>query len=148
MGQFSGVVSGWVSKSKQRITAVRNMAVEKVVEFAQTPVGAGGNMPIDTGFLRASLFVTTTGALPAKTENPGGGSFTYTGGDLVLTLANASMDDVVTVGWSAAYARHVEYGARGRAGRKFRDLAAQRWPEAVRDASLELERTVTARAGR
>ena len=144
-GSFSAKVSSWVAESKERMTAVRNMAVEAVVEIAQTPVGAGGNMPVDTGFLRASLFATTSGVLPPSRDGPGDGSFSYDASDVLLTLAGASLDDVVIIGWSASYARYVNYGARGRPGTKFRDLAAQQWSRIVAEASRELEAKVNAK---
>lgn len=140
MGEFSAKVSAWVRSKKERIVATRNLAVEKVVGYAQTPVGAGGNMPIKSGFLRASIASTRDGSIPMKTYKPDGdGVFTYTGGGLTLTLAGADMDDVITVGWTANYARYAENK------NAFMRLAAQRWPEAVREASRELEAAVTTR---
>lgn len=145
MGSFSAAVSEWVSESKQRITAVRNMAVERVVEIAQTPVGAGGSMPVDTGFLRSSIQATSNGSVPLKRGKPGAGAFTYNPGEITLVIAGADMDDVITIAWTAAYARHVEYGARGRPGRAFMRLAAQQWPRAVREASAQLQGVVQGR---
>jgi hypothetical protein len=147
-GTFSAKVSAWAAKSKDRMVAVRNTAVERVVEIAQTPIAAGGALPVDTGFLRASLQATTGAAVPAKRGKPGqGGAFSYDPGDLTLVLAGATLDDVITIAWTADYARHVEYGARGRPGRAFMRLAAQQWPRAVSEASAGVEASVRNRRG-
>ena len=146
-GKFTGQVTAWVAETKQRMTSVRNMAVERVVEVAQTPVAAGGNMPVDTGFLRASLRVIRNGALPMQTDNPGLGSFNFDAAELTAVLAGAGLTDVITVVWTANYARPANYGARGRQGRKFRDLAAQQWPRLVAESAAQLQGQVQGRQG-
>jgi len=140
-GSFSAKVSDWVAASRPRIAAVRNMAVEAVVEEAQALA------PVDTGFLRASIVATVGGAVPLKRERSGDGPFAWSGEDVALALAAADFDDIVTIAWSANYARFVEYGARGRPGRAFVRLAAQNWPQQVARASAMLQGQVMGREG-
>lgn len=141
---FSAQVSAFAAKTKERMTAVRNAAIEATVEDMQTPVARGGNMPVDTGFLRASLQVTTGAPVPAAQDNPGG-AFSFASDAAVLTLASAPLDAVVFATYGARYAPFVEYGARGRAGRRFVALAAQNWPRHVAEASRQLEARISGR---
>ena len=63
-GSFSATVSEWVAKTKQRQEAVYKGSAQTIVSYMQTTRAAGGNLRVDTGFLRASL-IATTGAIPA-----------------------------------------------------------------------------------
>ncbi len=144
-GSFSAQVSAFASKTKERMVAVRNKAVETTIEQMQTPVGKGGNMPVDTGFLRASLQVTTSAPVAAVMENPGEGAFRYDGEQVVLTLLNAPLDQAIFATYGARYAPFQEYGARGRPGRRFVALAAQNWTRNVEEAARELEARITSR---
>jgi hypothetical protein len=95
------------------MTAARNAAVDRTIEQMQTPVAKGGNMPVDSGYLRSSLQVTTGAPIPAAQPNPGG-SYTYEGQQVVTVLVGAPLDAVIYATYGAAYAPYVEYGARGR----------------------------------
>ena len=139
MAGFAAGVSGWAAETKDRIKAVRNESAQRVVEIMQTPVGAGGNMPVRDGFLRASL-VATTGAAPLPTrDKPGDGqAYTYDAGDVALVIAGAGMNDTITFAYTANYARPQNYGSRGRPGRMFVDLAAQQWGRVVHEVVQEV----------
>lgn len=138
-GGFAAGVSGWAAATKERIKAVRNESAQRVVEIMQTPVGAGGNMPVRDGFLRASL-VATTGAAPTPSlpKPEEGRPYTYDAGDVALVIASAGMSDAITFAYTANYARPVNYGSRGRPGRLFVDLAAQQWERVVADVVQEV----------
>jgi hypothetical protein len=143
-GKFSAQVSAWVRETKERQLAVRNEAVQRVLEVAQTPVARGGNMPVDSGFLRASLMAAIGNANFSLTDKPDGeGSYSFDMGQVALIIASASITDTITAAYTANYARHQEYGARGRAGRRFVGLAAQQWPRIVEEVAKEAQ----ARAG-
>lgn len=93
---------------------------QDVFEIAQTPVAQGGNMPVDTGFLRNSLVSGLNGTTA------------MTGADgYVMTIAGAELGDTIQGYWTADYARHVEYGANGRAPRFFARNAAAQWQAIV-----------------
>ncbi len=126
---FAAQVDAWTRETEQRMTAVFRESASDVISEMQKPVGAGGNMPVDTGFLRASLQVgVNTPAVPLNRANPGG-SFTAPAVDLVI--AGAELGDTITASYGANYAGHVNYGARGRAPRQFVGLAAQKWEQIV-----------------
>jgi hypothetical protein len=137
-GSFSATVSKWVAETKQRQTAVFRESAQRVIEVAQTPIAAGGNMPVDSGFLRASGAAVIGSNPPPLREKPAGdGKHTFDMGDVALVLAGATATDTITFVYTAKYARPQEYGARGRDGRRFVGLAAQQWPRIVREVAAE-----------
>lgn len=139
-GSFTAGVNAWVAETKQRMSLVRREAAQRVVEIMQTPIAKGGNLPLDTGFMRASLQAQIgQGAFTAR-DNPGGdGSFSYDAGAVSLVIAKAKPSDPITLCYSANYAIHQEYGARGRPGRAFVRLAAQQWGRVVQEVSAEAQ---------
>lgn len=125
---FAAQVDAWTKKSKRRMTAVFQEATSEVIEDVLQ------RTPVDTGFLRASLTVKEGKATPI---NPGarpttGGVYTVQPYELVIN--ELSIGDTVSASFVAAYAAHVEYGARGRAGVGMVRLAAQNWPVHVSKA--------------
>ena len=145
-GPFASGVTAWVLETKERMTAVRAEAAQRTVEIMQTPVAKGGNMPVDTGFLRASLqgAIGQGGFTPRENPNPDG-SFAYDAGPITLVIAGAAPSDAITVAYTANYAAAANYGARGRPGRQFVGLAAQQWPRIVADVSAEAQARAKAR---
>ena len=138
MGSFEAQVSAWVAKTKGAMLAVRNESAQRVIALAQTPVAKGGNMPIKTGFLRASGRATRDGSLPGLQQRPSraaDNSFGYDAAAVSLVIASASLDDVITFAYTANYARFVENK------RKFVALAAQQWQTIVADVCSELRRS-------
>lgn len=59
----------------------------------------------------------------------------------VATVANLAAGDLVQAGKvdEINYARHQEYGAQGRAGRRFVGLAAQQWLRIVEEVAKEAQ---------
>lgn len=134
-------MTGWVRETKQRMAAVKNESVRRTIEFMQTPVAKGGNMPVKTGFLRASLKATIGQAQFATMENPGGDrTFSYDGGEVALIIAGAAIEQPIEAVYTAVYARVANYGGENRAPRLFVDLAAQRWTQTVAEVSAEAQR--------
>jgi hypothetical protein len=127
MSSFSAQVSAWVAKSERRIEAVFKESAQEVFSIAQTPVARGGNMPVDTGFLRNSL----VSGLNGSTSLSGPDAYT-------LAIAQAKLGDSVFGGWTANYARYVEYGAGGRTPRRFAGSAAEQWQRIVARNSARL----------
>lgn len=138
-GGFSGQITAWAAETKQRMKAVRDTSVERVVETAQTLA------PTDTGFLRSSV-VATINDVPVARERPDGEArYTYSSGPIVLVIDGAALDDTLIVSWTANYARYVEFGARGRPARRFVGMAVQQWPQIVAQAAAELQGNVQGR---
>ena len=145
-GSFSAAVDAWTRATRARMDAVRKEAVQRTIEVMQTPVAKGGNLPVDTGYMRSSLLVSIGDALPPLTDKPeGGGSFTYNGGQAALTIARSQIEDTITAAYGAKYAPHQEYGSRGRPGRRFVALAAQQWPRIVEETIRDAKAAVASR---
>lgn len=106
--------------------------------------GGSGNLPVDTGFLRASL-VATQGKTPPSlvTDNPNGRRKTYNPSSINAAIALATLQVGINFTYTASYAYYVEMGARGRPGRRFVGLAVQRWPQIVSRSARTLEYRVT-----
>ena len=140
---FSAQVDQWAQATEQRMTAVFRESSQRVIADMQTPVGAGGNMPIRTGFLRASLVVgINTAPVAATRENPGKPAAAFQDSSVSAVIAGAEIGDHITASYGANYAAAVEYGTQGRAPRAFVRSAAQRWPSIVASVANELKNRV------
>lgn len=119
---FANQVSQHIAKYERRINAVYRSSVQDVAELANVPRANGGRMPVDTGFLRASIRA-------AINATPGSSSDGVAG-----ALARWQIGDSTTVGWSANYARFMEY----RYG--FMRGAAEKWSSIVDKNAAEAKR--------
>lgn len=147
-GKFEAQVSDWVRASQERMIAVRNDAAQEIVALAQkpgpsvaNPAGSGGGaMPIDTGFLRASLVASIGRALPTLRDNPNpDGRFRFEQVGINLTIAGADISEPITVAYSASYASIMENRYA------FVRLAAQQWPRVVAQSAQAAEASVRSR---
>lgn len=159
---FSGQIDDWVRETEQRMTAVFRESVQRTLSNAQQGV------PVDTGYLRASLQVSlqsmpriekNTSIKTALTEagaafaggrgqmpnRARGAGFFQPTGDYVLTVARATIGDTVYAGYTASYAIFVEFGTSKMAGRAFVARAAMQWNATVQQVSQELKGRVVGR---
>lgn len=118
---FSGQVDAWALKSKIRMNAVAREACQSLVNEAQTPRAKGGNMPVDTGFLRNSGL----GALNKKPSGVASGDNLQATEAVILKL---QAGDKFYFGWVANYAEKME------SRYAFMRLAAQNWDGIVFEA--------------
>ena len=130
MATFTAQVEAWANKTERQMSAIVKTAVQWTIADMQTPKAKGGNMPVDTGFLRNSLVTTLGGGTPA-----GAGS----ADSYILAIANYTLGDTITAGYTANYARYQEYGARGRTGNAFRARAVRKWQANVARAAKQAE---------
>ena len=119
--KFLADVGKFVDLTSRDLLKVAQQSLQEVIQEAQTPVGAGGNLPVDTGFLRNSLTIEVRGAQVAE----GGDSFT-------LGIAQLQLGDPISFAWTAQYAipRHYAVGV-GQGGGLWRDAAAAKWSSIV-----------------
>lgn len=127
---FSAQVAQHVENYKKRIEATVKASAQDVAEEATKPVGEGGNMHVDTGFLRASLRASDSempqvdrSATPPKDAAPG--SFRYDSDTVNLVINNAKIGNPLYLGFTASYARVREFHDG------FVRLTAQNWQKIV-----------------
>lgn len=115
--KFVADVERFANLTADKMLRVAKQSIQDTVRAAQTPVAQGGDMPVDTGYLRNSLVTEVRGA----TVGSGGDSY-------VLGLSTLQLGDPFSVAWAADYAipRHYAVGV-GQGGGLWRDKAAQKW---------------------
>jgi len=125
--KFIADVEAFANKAAEQLLAVAKQSVQDVVRDAQTPVSQGGNMPVDTGFLRNSLVTEVRGATLEGPES------------YILGLSAFQLGDPFQVSWTAAYAvpRHYLVSVEGGGG-MWRDAAAQKWERIVQNNARKL----------
>jgi HK97 gp10 family phage protein len=145
---FGAQISEWVARTTQRTEAVFKESTQRTVARMQTPVGAGGNMPVDTGYLRASIRASTESMprIDPGAKAPIIGGVPYNADDVTATIINARLGQTIFVGYVASYAPYVEYGTSKMPPRAFVGLAVQQWPATVTQVCEELRNRVEARA--
>lgn len=141
MTSFAAQIADWVNKVEGATEAVFKEASQEVVSRMQTPRSAGGNMRVDTGFLRASLMASTA-AMPGINPNAkpvDGQKYGYEVGQVEAVIAGADITSTLYFGYVASYAAAREFGARGQAPDAFVRTAAQQWQGIVADKAAELK---------
>jgi hypothetical protein len=143
---FGADVNSWVLATQERLTAVFQSSAQEVISEMQKPRSEGGNMRIDTGFLRSSMQVTVNGgAVPASQPNPNpNGTFAYNAQAASLVIAGAEIGDTITASYSANYAPFREYGTSGQGPDGFVRLAAVQWQVIVQHQTVRAMLTVAA----
>jgi len=119
--RFIADVSRFSRLTKEKMLRVARQSLQDVVRIAQRTVADGGDMPVDTGFLRNSLVTEV------------GGSRVGEGGDsYILGISALELGEPFIVAWAAEYAvkRHYSVGV-GQGGGLWRDRAAQQWSRIV-----------------
>lgn len=109
---------------------------ESLLDFVmrmQRPVGGGGSMPVLTGFLRASLMVSTSPVPVLSFKKPTGEwSFGWSMSDVFPVIKSLKLGDTAYFGYGAEYANVLElrYG--------FQRLAIQSFPSIVEQVKTRL----------
>lgn len=144
-GTFTGAVTAWVAQTKARTLAVRNEAAQRIVEEMNTAGpsvanpggGQGGHVPVDTGFLHASLLAINGTALPSVRMNPSPDArYSYDEGQVGLVIADAAITDTLTFVYTANYSKYMEEKYA------FVRLAAQNWPAIVQQTVADAKSRV------
>lgn len=126
---FSAQIKDWAGRTSRNMELLFKASAQDVYSIAQTPVAQGGNMPVDTGFLRNSFVSGLNGSTALS------GPDAY-----MLAIAGAKLGDVIFGGWTAKYAARMEFGFSGadslgrvynQEGRGFARKAAMQWPRIV-----------------
>jgi hypothetical protein len=132
---FSAQISKHISAYQSRMMAVIRASGQDVFEEALTPRAKGGNLPVDTSFLRNSA-KAQIGSMPSGPSTPADGMPSAPDGQITLTLVRLKPGQTIYLGFCANYARYMEnrYG--------FVRLAAQQWQQIVNKNAAELRRRI------
>lgn len=133
MASFAATVGAWCERVPNALEVVFKESAQELVSELNKLVPVGG-----TGFLRASLMASTT-AMPQLTRANSGVSVPADLGDIVLVINGADLGDTIYLGYTANYAAHVHYGARGNAARPWVTMVAQRWESIVAAKAAEVK---------
>jgi hypothetical protein len=128
----------WLRKVERRIEACWKESTKRVLSKAQ------GRIPVDTGYARASVQVSTD-AMPPIDPRSRGGDQTYqdTTPVAVLAIAGASPGQTIYIGWTAAYAGVLENGHSQQAPSGFVRISAEEWPHIFNEVVQELRARIT-----
>lgn len=135
-GKFEAQVDAIVAKTEKRMLALMRESIQRTVDDAQTPVGKGGRMRVDTGFLRASgqgsLNGMPTGPVRGDSKVPG---FYDNGGatPVIVELSKLEFGATFFFGWTANYAKYRE------AYDGFLEGAVQKWQQTVDAVAEEIK---------
>ncbi len=132
MGTFAATVGDWAHSVEGALEVIFKESAQELVTQLNVLV------PIDTGFLRASLRASTASMPVLSLDNPGG-AHSIDVGQIELVIMGADIGDTVYLGYTAKYGAHVHYGANGRPGRPWVDMVAQRWASIVAAKSAEVK---------
>lgn len=133
---FAAQVDAFVMQTQRRMLAAFRTAAQFVIEDMIDRV------PVDTGFLRASVVVSLDGSRPLDRPLPAGSKPKQyeLNPQYTLAIAGTEIGNTIWASFTANYGAHVEYGTNGRQGRGMVRLAAQNWPAHVARASDEVRK--------
>lgn len=137
-GNFGAQISDWVAQSEKRMEAVFKESTKRVISEAQR------NIPVDTGFARASIrgSLQSMPQIDPNSRGAVGQAYSDRTGEILTTIASAHLGDIIYVGWTASYVPFLEMGHSSQAPSGFIRLAALQWPQIVAAVSAELRTRV------
>lgn len=133
---FTTQLDAWVKKTDERIEAVFKQSFQRLVEEAQTPVVKGGNMRVDTGFLRNSGQASISSLPIGPDKNLGTPQPEWDNSEVAVTVNRLKLGQTIFFGWTANYAIHRE----NKDG--FVRLASQNWQTIVNQVTKEVKATI------
>lgn len=146
MGEFSAVIEKYSDLTKQEIEVIFLEAAQALWYDVTLSDDEGGRMPIDTGFLRASgkaslnqpINRIENNPLPPEQREKGKIYFKVDAEELQLVLLDFALGDTIYFTFSAAYARHQEYGTKFQKGKHFVSANVANWQNYVNAAAYQV----------
>ncbi|KKB09404.1 hypothetical protein VE26_05560 [Devosia chinhatensis] len=146
VSNFAATIGDWCRRVPEAIDAVLKNSAQRLAkeidaeldrQVYQAPPSPSGYKR--TGFLRAS-FVASTSAMPQLIrDNPGAEINADAVGPIVLVINGWDGGGTLYLGYTAKYGAYVHFGAGGAAPRPWVTLAAQRWPQIVREEAAKVK---------
>lgn len=130
---FSAQVDDFIANSEALLLAVVQDASQEMIIAAENPTIKGGNMRVDTGFLRNSL-AAAIGTMPSgESVNPGAPRPEWDPTAVLAVIQKMRLGETIYFGWTANYAE----------ARESKDFfmrnATQRWQEFVTNSGNKLK---------
>lgn len=141
MSDFAAQVEDWCKDSETLLSAVFRESAQRVTNAMTTARGLGGNLPVDTGYLRASIQASKTAPPPINPKSAGnaGQQYAFNSGPINMVISGAKLGETIFVTATASYASHVEFGTSKQPPALFVTQAAQQWPQIVAQVQNELK---------
>lgn len=131
--------SQWTTKTEKRMELIAKESIQRVIEESQKPVAKGGNMRVDTGFLRNSG-VAQIGGLPSgPNKNPfkdPNSAPVWDNSSAAVTINRLKLGQTLFFGWTANYAIHRENQDA------FVRRAVQNWQQIVNEVTAEAKAVI------
>jgi hypothetical protein len=105
---FSATVEGFVTETEKRMRALAMQSTQDLIEEVQTPVGKGGKMRVDTGFLRASGQMSLTGIPSGPVRGDPDKKYAWNNATAIADFAGFTLGQTIYFGWTANYAKYRE----------------------------------------
>lgn len=140
-GDFAAQIEDWAKNSEALLEGIFHEASQRVTDAMTLARGLGGNLPVDTGYLRASIQASNVAPPPINPGSSGnaGQKYAFNSGPIALTINNTKLGGTVWVCATANYSTHVEFGTSKQPAALFVTQAAQRWPQIVNEVQAELK---------
>ena len=136
MGRFAADVEGFANLAREAQVLILHDALEDTLDLAQrrqqsmargaTSVKPGA-IPVDTGYLAATIASDLNGAGAFATDQ--------VGPTFDLTIRGMDIGDVAHFAWTAEYAMAINFGHGTYPGAHWVETAAAFWPENVAKAA-------------
>lgn len=139
MARFTAQVSEWTAKTKGALVDIFRESSARVYEQMVRPQEGGGNIPVDSGYLRASARASLH-AMPRILKSKEGkeGQFYSPSGQVEPVIATAELGKKLYIGFQAVYALRANYGHKGQQGHLFVEQAAVQWKDIVKLTETEI----------
>ena len=130
---FERDILRWQQKAEAAMTATLRESAQDLTEEMLQPRARGGNMPVDTGFLRNS-FVGAVNSIPSGPT--AGEDRAFDMRPLIIAINQANLGDRLVIGTAAAYAGVME------ARYAYLRSAVQNWPQIAENAARKVRREI------
>lgn len=143
MTSFSKQVGAFRDKARKRSLAIFRESAQRLFHQANRSRDDGGRLPVDTGFLRASMVASKSGVPSGpgrgRARKAGETGLLYSsplGQPVELVILSAQLGETIWAGWSANYSPFMEerYG--------FFRTGAQNWQNIVNEVTVEAKRRI------
>lgn len=131
---FAAAVLEWTIEMKDYTKKVWQESFISFVYYMQRPMHEGGHMPVRTGFLRASLMVSTSPIAWMRSKRPDDrGPYVWFPTEMESVVRSARVGETLHTMYQAEYAMVIEYDYY-----MFQRLAVQAWPMIVEQTKARL----------